>query len=135
MRCSSDLRLRVIEFVNAGGRKAEAARRFRVGQASVYRWLSANHPTAYRKPGPRRARKLDRAALVLNVARHEDWTQAERARHFGVSRFCIWHNLHRLKVSRKKNDPLLAGRSTAKKAVSAPAGALRKTRKKTHSSG
>ncbi|WP_147094454.1 IS630 transposase-related protein, partial [Nitrosococcus oceani] len=40
MRCSIDLRKRVIDFVRGGGSKAEAARRFQVGRASIYRWLS-----------------------------------------------------------------------------------------------
>ncbi len=39
MRCSSDLRQRVVDFVRSGGSRAEAARRFKVGEASVYRWL------------------------------------------------------------------------------------------------
>jgi transposase len=39
MRCSLDLRRRVVAFVQQGGSKAEAARRFQVGEASVYRWL------------------------------------------------------------------------------------------------
>ncbi len=39
MRCSSDLRQRVVEFVRGGGSKAETARRYQVGEASVYRWL------------------------------------------------------------------------------------------------
>lgn len=39
MRRSLDLHKRVVEFVRDGGSKAEAARRFKVGETSVYRWL------------------------------------------------------------------------------------------------
>jgi transposase len=40
MRCSQDLRKRVIDFVRGGGSKAEAARRFPVSRASGYNWTS-----------------------------------------------------------------------------------------------
>ncbi|MBS0150702.1 MAG: hypothetical protein JSR31_07145 [Nitrospira sp.] len=39
MRCSVDLRQQVVDFVRGGGSNAEAAWRFKVGEASVYRWL------------------------------------------------------------------------------------------------
>ena len=42
MRCSLDFRQRVVNFVRSGGSKAEAARRFKIGEASVYRWLKPN---------------------------------------------------------------------------------------------
>ena len=58
MRCSGDLRQRVVDFVRSGGSKAEAARRFKVGQASVYRWLKPGG-MAYKRPGPQGPRKLD----------------------------------------------------------------------------
>ena len=41
MRCSSDLRKRVLDDVRGGGSKAAAARRFQVSRASVYTWLKA----------------------------------------------------------------------------------------------
>ena len=102
MRCSTDIRKRVIVFVQGGGSKVEAARRFKVSQASVYRWLKPNG-LEYQRPGPRQARKLDREALRTHVKEHDDMTQKERARHFGVSRHCIWYALRQIKVSRKKN--------------------------------
>lgn len=57
MRCSVDLRQRVVDFVRRGDSKAEAARRFRVGEASVYRWLKPGG-IAYKRPDPRGSRKL-----------------------------------------------------------------------------
>lgn len=101
MRCSSDLRQRVVDCVRSGGSKAEAARRFKVGAASVYRWLKPGG-VAYKRPGPQGPRKLDWDALRRHVDVHPDQTQAERARHFQVSRHCIWHALHRLQVTHKK---------------------------------
>lgn len=105
MRCSTDLRQRVIAFVRGGASKAEAARRFQVGQASVYRWLKADG-LEYQRPGPRGSHKLDREALRRQVETHSDMTQTERARHFGVSRHCLWNALRKLELTRKKNDRL-----------------------------
>jgi transposase len=103
MRCSRDLRKRVIDFVRGGGSKAEAARRFQVSRASVYNWTSVADGLAYRRPGPRGPRRLDWEALRKDVAARPDRTQKERARHFGVSRHCIWHALQQMDLSRKKN--------------------------------
>ena len=102
MRCSTDIRKRVVAFVRSGGSKAEAARKFAVGEASVYRWLKPGG-LSYQRPGPTNGRKLDREALRRHVAQHPDLTQKERARHFRVSRHCIWYGMQKLKVSRKKN--------------------------------
>lgn len=101
MRCLRDIRKRVIAFVRGGGSKAEAAWRFEVSQASVYRWLKPDG-LEYDRPGPRGAHKLDREALKAHVEEHADMTQKERAQHFGVSRHCVWYALRQLKSSRKK---------------------------------
>lgn len=105
MRCSLDLRQRVVDFVRSGGSKAEAARRFEVGEASVYRWLKPGGLT-YQRPGPRRPHKLDWEALRRHVEAYPDRTQAERARHFHVSRHGIWNALQKLAVTHKKKDGL-----------------------------
>lgn len=106
MRCSQDLRKRVIEFVRGGGSKAEAARRFQVSRSSVYNWTNVPDGLAYQRPGPQGPRRLDWGALRLHVTQHPDRTQKERARHFGVSRHCIWYALQRMELSRKKNARL-----------------------------
>lgn len=117
MRCSSDLRKRVIEFVAGGGSKAEAAKRFQVSRGSVYNWLKSEDFSSYKRPGPKGARKIDLRELDAHVQAFGDMTQAERARDFGVSRHCIWYNLRRLKISRKKNDALQAAQQYEKKDV------------------
>ncbi|ABA56851.1 Transposase [Nitrosococcus oceani ATCC 19707] len=104
MRCSIDLRKRVIDFVRGGGSKAEAARRFQVGRASIYRWLSQDDALCYERPGPRRSHKLDWEALRVHVEDKAALTYKERARHFGVSYYCIWHAMHKMGLTRKKND-------------------------------
>ncbi len=107
MRCSSDLRKRVLGFVADGGRKADAASRFQVGIASVYRWLKAEDGLAYRRPGPRGPRRIDGEALRAQVKAHPDWTLQQRARALGVSRNGVWCALRRLGIRRKKNAGLI----------------------------
>ena len=102
MRCSNDSRKRVIDFVRCGGSKAEAAQLYQVSRASVYSWLKNEDISVYHRPGPKGARKIDLEVLANHAEERDDLTQAERARHFGVSRHCMWYNLRRLKISRKK---------------------------------
>jgi len=106
MRCSQDLRKRVIEFVRGGGSKTAAARRFQVSRSRVYTWTNVPDGLTYARPGPKGPRRLDWGALRTHVAQQPDRTQKERARHFGVSRHCIWHALQQMKLSRKKNARL-----------------------------
>ena len=104
MRYSRDLRKRVLTFIDAGGSKVEASKRFGVARASIYKWLNASDPLAYERPGPRGPRCLDLDALKSHVGDHPDQTLSERARHFGVSTFCIWYSLKRIGCTRKKNS-------------------------------
>src|SRR5574342_1389752 len=120
MRCTKDIRRRVVALVRGGGSKAEAARRFQVSRGSVYTWMKAPDALSYRKPGPQKGRTLDWQALRHHVEQHADLTQQERARYFGVSRHCIWHALHQMALTRKKNDGLPRARSSAKQTISAP---------------
>lgn len=91
----------MVDFVRSGGSKAEAARRFKMGEASVYRWLKPGGLT-HKCPGPKTAHKLEWEAWRRHVTVHADVTQAEAARHFGVSRHCIWNALHKMEWTRKK---------------------------------
>ncbi|CUS31660.1 transposase [Candidatus Nitrospira nitrosa] len=57
---------------------------------------------AYKRSGPRRPHQLDWGALRRHVDDHPDRIQAERARHFQVSRYYIWNALRKLVVPHKK---------------------------------
>lgn len=103
MAYSSDLRKRVLAFIEAGGKKTEACRQFSIARATLYTWLNAEDPLVREKPGPRGPRTLDLHALEKHVADFPDETQAERASHFGVSEFCIYYGLKTLGITRKKN--------------------------------
>src|SRR5512144_1497645 len=119
MRCSKDIRWRVVAFVRGGRSKVEAARRFQVSRGSVYNWMKAPDALSYRKPGPQKGRTLDWEALRHHVEQHPDLTQKERARYFGVSRHCIWNALWKMGLRRKKQERLPRTQPSAAKKVSA----------------
>jgi putative transposase len=102
MRCSKDIRKRVLSFVGEGGSKAEAARRFEVSRASVYNWLSKSDGLSYEKPGPRKPHKLDWQALRKAVEQHPERMLKEHAKQFGVSTVAIWKACERMKLTHKK---------------------------------
>ena len=84
MRYSIDLRKRVLDFVEAGGSKAEASRRFSVSRTIIYEWLDASNPFTYEKPGP-----VDRAPLTLR--RYENMLVIFQTRHLANARATIMY--------------------------------------------
>ena len=106
MRYSHDIRTRVINFVENGGSKAEAARRFQVGIRSVFYWLKQGRDYRSKKPGPKNSFKLDRDKLVQLVEDNPDMMLKELAAELGVSIHAVWHSLKVLGYSRKKNGTL-----------------------------
>lgn len=104
MAHSSDLRTRVLQFIENGGSKVEAAKRFKVSRTAIYRWLNDPDPLTPAKPGPRKPRLLDPTALAEHVKAYPDQTLNERATHFEVSPACVGYGLKRLGYTRKKND-------------------------------
>ena len=96
-----DVRQRVVGFVEAGGRKVDAAQRFQVSRWCVHDWCRRTD-LAPQRHGPRR-RKLDCLLLRQHVAQHPDATLKERAHHFGIHINAIWSALRSLKVTYKKN--------------------------------
>ena len=78
----------------------EVAAHFKIGSATVSRWVSRIDPCRTRdKP----ALKIPDEVLLQDIADYPDDYQYERARRLGVSDSGIWHALRRLKVSHKKN--------------------------------
>jgi len=104
MTYSVDLRSRVVAFVQDGGSKAEAARRFDVCRPCVYDWLKRGSLEPKRH-GPRK-RKLDRQALARHIQEHPDLLLRERAAHFGVRMYSIQYACQQLRISHKKNAAL-----------------------------
>ena len=112
-----DLRARVVKFVQGGGTRAEAARRFQLGERSVYRYLAADKTnTLAPKTSWGAWRKLDPAKLQARVKTHADATLAELAAALGVSHNAVWVRLQQLgctlkkthKISRTERSPTVA---------------------------
>lgn len=102
MSYSVDLRQRVVAFVNKGGAKAEAARRFSVSEGSVHNWLKRDDlaPTKVE----RRRRKLDWKALEQHIKDKPGAKLKDRAEHFGVYPSAIWYAQKQMNITRKKNS-------------------------------
>ena len=54
MAYSPDGRKRILDFVEAGGKKSEASCLFSVARSTIDRWLAADDPFAIRKTGPKK---------------------------------------------------------------------------------
>src|SRR5579863_633917 len=100
---TKDLRERVVKFIQAGGTRAEAARRFSLGERSVYRYLAAaKTDTLAPKTTWGGWRKLDPAKLAAHVQQHPDATLHEIKDALGVSHNAVWVRLRQLGYALKK---------------------------------
>ena len=91
------LRERVVKFIQSGGSKAEAARRFDLSRSTVYRYLDAVPAgTLAPKTSWGHWRKLDPQKLRDHVQKHPDATLKELQNAFGVSHQAIWVRLGQL---------------------------------------
>ncbi len=104
MTYSIDLRKRVVNFVNEGGSKAEASRRFEVSLWCVDDWCKREDLAP--KAQSLRHRKIDKEALRRHVAQYPDALLRERAELFGVRINAIWSMMRKMKLTYKKSDAL-----------------------------
>jgi transposase len=115
-----DLRERVVKFINEGGSKVEAARRFGLGRRTVYRYLAAAQKGML---APKKSwghwRKLDPHQLQAHVKKHPDATLKELQWVFGVSHHAIWVRLGQLGFTLKKTHKISRAQRGA--AVALPA--------------
>jgi putative transposase len=102
MPYSLDLRIRVVESIEQGTSVSKAARIYRVGRATIYRWLSREDlkPTKI----SRRKRQLDWNALLQDVRENPDTSLSQRAQKFGVSAPALCYAFKQMKITRKKNS-------------------------------
>ena len=101
--CSLDLRERVIEAVEGGASRREAAERFEVSASSAVKWLQS-----WRPRGRSRSPLEDYADGVLaRVGERPDWTLEEfvaalHKQRMPGSRSALWRFLERHDISFKK---------------------------------
>src|SRR5512147_1024463 len=122
---SADLRERVIMDCEAGVRCAEAARRYRIGERTVYRWVRVVHVEGRRDAKPHsggRPRVIAGTEDVLRrgIVEGNDATLAERADAYrrrtgrALSPSSVCRALKRLGWTRKKEDPARRGARAAR---------------------
>ena len=108
---SSDLRERVIEAVEVGASRREAAERFEVSVSSAIRWLQSWRKEGVYAPKPRggsRSALEDYAQEILALVNEQpDWTLDElivamRKRRIASSRSALWRFIERHDISFKK---------------------------------
>jgi putative transposase len=96
-----EVRKKVIEFIEKGGSVSKAAKIYRVGRASIYRWMSREEqkqPEIKR----RRKRKLDWDEVRKDIEQNPDAKLLDRAKKFGVRTNAIWYAMKEMKMTRKK---------------------------------
>ena len=111
---SIDLRERAVEYVLGGGARSDACRIFKIGAATLQRWLSAQ-----KKSGNLQAKrlgsrpwKLDHDAVVAYVKNNKDKTLQEIATEFDTVPSAIDYVLRKFTITRKKNHALRRARRT-----------------------
>ncbi len=104
MSYSTDLRQKVLDFINAGHSIESACQLFDVSRSSVQRWRLKlkNTGTLNRKHRVKSPYKIDEAALRAYIANHQDTYLSEISTHFNVTVSAISKALSRLNITRKK---------------------------------
>ena len=102
-----DLRERVVNFLQGGGSKAEAARRFALARSSVYRYLAAaKHGTLAPKTSWGNGASSTPKKLSAHVKKHPDATLKEIQAVFPVSHHAVWVRLGQLGCTLKKTHKI-----------------------------
>ena len=106
MSYSLDLRTRVVGFVENGGRVSNASKLFKVGYATVYRWINLKKETnsLAKRPLNRIARKVSVDVLIKRIEDNPDILLREHAQHFGVCVQTISVILRNMGITRKKRS-------------------------------
>jgi putative transposase len=97
-----DLRLKVIEFIESGGGITKASKIFKVGRATIYRWLGREELAATKVEN--RQGKINIKELEEDVKNNPDMPLKERAKKFGVTPASLCYQFKKMKITRKKNS-------------------------------
>ena len=89
-----------MDYVENGGGITKAAAIFKVGRATIYRWLGREDLRATKVK--HRQRKLDWKALKKDVEENPEARLVERSRNFWVRASAICYALNKMKITRKK---------------------------------
>jgi transposase len=97
-----DLRQKVIDYIENGGRVSKGAQVFGIGRASIYRWLERKELAATKVKY--RQRSLDIRELSKDIQENPEARLKQRAEKFGVSATAIFKALKKMKITRKKKN-------------------------------
>jgi transposase len=115
---STDLRVRVIETVESGASRREAAERFAISVSSAIRWLQRWHEAGKAEAKPRGGScsplEEHASSLLALVKAQPDLTLDEvvaamRKQRIACSRTAVWRFFARHKITLKKNAARCAG--------------------------
>ena len=103
---SVDLRKRVLEYIEETGDKTKASQLFKVGIATIYRWIARKKQIGNVEPSLKKAykKKIDDHKLIAYVKENPDYFLVEIATHFNTTLQAIFYALKRLKITRKKRQ-------------------------------
>ena len=101
---STDLRKRVLDYVEETKDKIKATQLFKVGIATIYRWIARKTQTGNVEPSPSKSykKKIDDQKLIAYLEQHPDHFLSEIAAHFNTTLQAVFYALQRLNISRKK---------------------------------
>jgi putative transposase len=101
---STDLRKKVIDFIDEKKSVIEASKLFKISRPTIYKWLkmSKTQGNLSDKKPKRPWKKIDPKLLISFVRTHSDLTLREYANHFKTSTVAICYAFKRLKITRKK---------------------------------
>lgn len=109
-------RRRVLAYRKAHGLTIkETAEHFKIGYASIVRWVHKPEPTKTRNKPPV---KIPEAALLKDVEEYPDAYHYERAKRLGVSASGICYALKRLGITCKKNTTASQSRPNVASGIS-----------------
>ena len=105
MSHSTDLRTRVLDYIETGGLVKTACLLFKVSRSSIQRWRNKKEETGSLSPVTRTNApyKVNDDALRKFVQANPDAYLSEMAAHFGVTNSGLWRALKRLNITRKKS--------------------------------
>jgi len=124
MAYSTDLRKKVMEFLQKGRSMSQAREAFGISEFTVNKWKRLLERTGSPEDEPRQAtfKKLDPEKLEAYVGEHPDAYLKEIGDAFGCSGTAVFKALERLKITRKKNQEVQGAEGGAGRGVSGGAG-------------
>lgn len=116
MSYGTDLREKVLKFINSGKSIKDACDIFAISRSSIQRWRRLKNQTGDVSKNTRICLpyKVDEKVLKEYVAEHPDAFLNEIAEHFNMTSSGIFRALSRLKITRKKKHRFIS-KETSKK--------------------